>query len=186
MNDIASIKKTVKIIEKYKVPYAIFHCTNIYPTPYNLVRLNALKEIKKAFPKAILGLSDHTGDNYTSFAAVALGATVIEKHFIDTKKRSGPDISASIDKTQLKDLIDGVKKIYLLCLERFKEEKEQYMLYHAIKKIKKGEKFSYKNTWVKRPGNGDFKASQINKVLGKIAINNIKQNTQIKKKDIFK
>ncbi len=193
MNDIASIKKTVKIIEKYKVPYAIFHCTNIYPTPYNLVRLNALKEIKKAFPKAILGLSDHTGDNYTSFAAVALGATVIEKHFIDTKKRKGPDISASIDKTQLKDLIEGVRKIYLSLpgkKKALKEEKSTINFAFAsvvsIKKIKKGEKFSYKNTWVKRPGNGDFKASEIGKILGKIAINNIKQNTQIKKRDVFK
>lgn len=193
MNDITSIKKTVKIIEKYNVPYAIFHCTNIYPTPYNLVRLNALNEIKKAFPNAIIGLSDHTGDNYTSFAAVALGATVIEKHFVDTKKRRGPDISASIDKKQLKDLIDGVKKIYLSMPGKKKALKEEegtikfaFASVVAIKKIKKGEKFSYKNIWVKRPGNGDFKANQINKVLGKIATNNIKQNTQIKKKDIFK
>ena len=153
MNDIASIKKTVKIIKKYNVPYAILHCTNIYPTPYNLVRLNALKEIKKAFPEAILGLSDHTGDNYTSFAAVALGATVIEKHFIDTKKRSGPDISASIDKTQLKDLIDGVKKIYLSMPGKKRALKEEkgtinfaFASVVAIKKIKKG--LNFRNIYI--------------------------------------
>ena len=49
MNDINSIKKSVKIIEKYKIPYALMHTTNLYPTPYNLIRLNALKELKKIF-----------------------------------------------------------------------------------------------------------------------------------------
>ena len=66
MNDIKSIKKSVKIIERYKIPYALMHTTNLYPTPYNLIRLNALKELKKNFPNCVLGLSDHTGDNYTS------------------------------------------------------------------------------------------------------------------------
>ena len=193
MNNIKSIKKSVDIIEKHKLQYALMHTTNLYPTPYNLIRLNALLELKNTFPKAVIGLSDHTPDNVTSIAAMAMGAKIIEKHFIDTKKRSGPDISASIDKTQLKDLIDGVKKIYLSMPGKKRALKEEkgtinfaFASVVAIKKIKKGEKFSYKNTWVKRPGNGDFKASQINKVLGKIALNNIKQNTQIKKKDISK
>ncbi len=112
MNDIKSIKKSVKIIERYKIPYALMHTTNLYPTPYNLIRLNALKELKKNFPNCVLGLSDHTGDNYTSFAAIAMGASIIEKHFIDKKSRKGPDISASIDYNQLKDLIDGCNKIF--------------------------------------------------------------------------
>ena len=112
MNDINSIKKSVKIIEKYKIPYALMHTTNLYPTPYNLIRLNALKELKKNFPNCVLGLSDHTGDNYTSYAAVAMGASIIEKHFVDKKSRVGPDISASIDYNQLKDLIDGCNKIF--------------------------------------------------------------------------
>ena len=88
------------------------HTTNLYPTPYNLIRLNALKEMKKTFPRAVIGLSDHTGDNYTSLAAIAMGASIIEKHFVDSKKtRKGPDIPASIDFFQLRDLIDGAKKI---------------------------------------------------------------------------
>ena len=62
------------------------HTTNLYPTPYNLVRLNALDELKDYFPKAILGLSDHTPDNVTSIAAIAKGAKIIEKHFVDSKK----------------------------------------------------------------------------------------------------
>ena len=65
-----------------------------------------------------MGLSDHTGDNYTSFAAIAMGASIIEKHFIDKKSRKGPDISASIDYNQLKDLIDGCNKIFFQCQEK--------------------------------------------------------------------
>ena len=82
MNDIANIKKAVKIIESKKIPYALLHCTNIYPTPPNLVRLNSIDEMKKIFPKAVIGLSDHTGNNYTSFAALGKGASIIEKQRI--------------------------------------------------------------------------------------------------------
>ena len=70
MNDISSIKKSVNIIEKSKIRYALLHCTNLYPTPNKLLRLNAIDEMRKAFPKAVIGLSDHTGDNYSSFAAL--------------------------------------------------------------------------------------------------------------------
>ena len=59
-----------------------------------------------------MGLSDHTGENYTSFAALGKGVSIIEKHFIDSKKRKGPDISASIDKNQLRDLILGSREIH--------------------------------------------------------------------------
>ena len=86
MNNINSIKKSVKIIKKYKTPLAILHCTNIYPTPVHLVRVKAMLEIKKAFPNIPFGLSDHTRSNYTCYSAVALGASVIEKHFTDDKK----------------------------------------------------------------------------------------------------
>ena len=108
MNDIKSIKVACKIIEKHNINYALMHTTNLYPTPTNLIRLNSLKELKKNFPRAVIGLSDHTSDNLTSFAAIALGASIIEKHYVDSKKiRKGPDITASIDQKQLKELIIG-------------------------------------------------------------------------------
>ena len=192
MNNIAQIKKSVKIIEKNKIPYALMHTTNLYPTPYKLIRLNALKQLKKEFPKAILGLSDHTGDNYTSYAAVALGASIIEKHFVDDKKiRRGPDISASIDYNQLKRLIDGCNKIFNSIPGEKKAVKEEistmkfaFASVVSIKKITKGEKLSLKNIWVKRPGNGDFLAKDLKKIIGKTAKKNIRENIQIKKGDI--
>ena len=192
MNSIRDVKKTVAIIEKYKVPYALMHCTNIYPTPTNLVRLNAMTELKKNFPKAVIGLSDHTPDNFTSFAAIAMGASIIEKHFVDDKKkRVGPDIEASIDQKQLFDLIKGSKEIYLAKPGKkvpIKQENNTMRFAFAsvvsIKEIKKGEKLTHKNIWVKRPGTGYFKASDFKKLIGKKALKNIKTNRQIKKTDI--
>ncbi len=191
MNDIKSINKSVKIIERYKIPYALMHTTNLYPTPYNLIRLNALKELKKNFPNCVLGLSDHTGDNYTSFAAIAMGASIIEKHFVDKKSRKGPDISASIDYNQLKNLIDGCNKIFFSMPGKKKPVKQEYSTMKfafasvvSIKNINKGEKFSLKNLWVKRPGTGFYLAKDLKKILGKKAINNIRNNTQIKKGDV--
>ena len=112
MNDISSIKKSINILRKHKSKFAILHTTNLYPTPHKLIRLNALKEIKNIFPNTVYGLSDHTGENYTSFAAIALGASIIEKHFIDKSSRKGPDIKASVNSNQMKDLIRGVALIH--------------------------------------------------------------------------
>jgi sialic acid synthase SpsE len=98
MNNIESIKKTVKIIEKNNCPgYALLHTTNLYPTPNKSVRLNCLKILNDKFKGACIGLSDHTTSNFSSYGAITLGAQIIERHFTDTKKRKGPDISCSMD-----------------------------------------------------------------------------------------
>lgn len=192
MNDIKNIKKSVKIIEKNKIPYALLHTTNLYPTPYKLIRLNALHELKKYFPKAIIGLSDHTNNNHTSFAAIAMGASIIEKHFVHTKKRNfGPDIPASIDHEQLKDLIEGCNNIYESIPGNKKPPKEEestmkfaFASVVSTKKILKGEKLNKNNIWVKRPGTGYFLAEKFKYLIGKTAKREIGFNVQIKKGDI--
>lgn len=190
MNNLQSIKKSVSILKKKKIQFAILHTTNLYPTPHKLVRLKALEELKKKFPKTVFGLSDHTGDNYTSFAAVALGASIIEKHFIDNSKlRKGPDINASINTEQAKELIQGIEKIYKALpgdIEPVKEEKKTAEFAFASvvsdKFIKAGTSLNRTNIWVRRPGNGDFLARDYYKLLGKKVFFNIPKNTQIKKK----
>ena len=112
MNDIPSIKKAVQIMKKHKIQFALMHTTNLYPTPPNLVRLNALKEMKKAFPNIPLGLSDHTNNNFTSFAALGLGVSIIEKHYVDKKSRAGVDVPASIDFLQLNCLSLGIISLF--------------------------------------------------------------------------
>tara|TARA_A100001011_G_scaffold283866_1_gene294275 strand:+ start:420 stop:1460 length:1041 start_codon:yes stop_codon:yes gene_type:complete len=188
MNTISSIKPSVKIIRKYKIPYVLLHCTNIYPTPSNLIRLDAINTLKENFPDALLGLSDHSKSIFPCLGAISLGACVIEKHFTDSKKRIGPDISASMDPYELKLLIKGSKEIYL---SRGSEKKavkgEESTLKFAFasivatEEIKKGQKISKKNSFPKRPGTGDYLAKDYNKVLGKVATKNIKKNILIRK-----
>ena len=192
MNSIKSISKSVKMIRKHKLPYVLMHCTNIYPTPNNLVRLDCIQDLKKAYPDAIVGLSDHTSSIYPCLGAVSLGASVLEKHFIDNKKkRKGPDISASMDTHELKQLIEGSNKIFEARgsnKQPLKEEKKTiafaFQSVVSTKYILKGEKLSLKNIFLRRPGNGDFKVKDFNLILGKRVKRDIKKNFQIKLRDI--
>jgi N-acetylneuraminate synthase len=188
MNNINSIKKAVNILKKKKIQYAILHTTNLYPTKHSEVRLNALTQLKKIFPNTVIGLSDHTGDNYTSFAAVALGASIIEKHFIDKSSRKGPDISASVNTEQMSDLLRGVKLIHKAMpggiRPILKEKKTAKFAFASVVSnvdLKKNQILDKNNIWVRRPGNGDFKAFQYYSLLGRKLKKNIKKNTQIKK-----
>src|SRR6478752_5706877 len=107
MNTIESVSKAVNILRRQHVPFALLHTTNLYPTPDHLVRLNAMVELQKNFPDAVVGLSDHTLTNHACFGAVALGASVLERHFTDHKERIGPDIVCSMDVHACKELIEG-------------------------------------------------------------------------------
>ena len=107
MNDIPSIRKMVDILEKYNIQYALLHTTNLYPTPSHLVRFGAMQELQKEFPDTIIGLSDHTTSNLACFGAVALGASILERHFTDSMDRNDPDIVNSMDPEALKELIIG-------------------------------------------------------------------------------
>ena len=191
MNSISGIKKAVRILETASVDYALLHTTNIYPTPPELVRLGSIVQLKKEFPNAIVGLSDHTTTNHACFGAIALGASILERHFTDSMLRTGPDISCSMDPKSLEELLHGVK---ILFKERggakgaLEEEKVTSNFAFAsvvsIKKIKKGQKLTKENIWVKRPGNGDFLAEDYENLLGKIAVKEIETNTQIKKSQV--
>ena len=188
MNDVNSIKKAIKILKKRKVQYAILHTTNLYPTRHNQVRLNALKELKNIFPNIVIGLSDHTGDNYTSYAAIALGASIIEKHFIDNSSRKGPDISASVNTEQMIKLIRGVNLIQKAIPGGIKpiprEKKTANFAFASVvanKDLEKGTILNKNNIWVRRPGNGDFSAEEYYSLIGKKIKLKVKRNTQIKK-----
>ena len=191
MNNIKQISKTVKIIRKYKIPFALLHCTNVYPTPYSIVRLECVSELKKTFKDAVVGLSDHTLTNHTCLASVALGARILERHFIDKKSRKGPDVSCSMTPTELKDLIEGSKNIFSSLKGKKELVKEELVTARfafgsvsATNEIKKGEIFSKKNIFPKRPGNGFFTADDYYKLLGKKAKKNILAGSQIKKGDV--
>jgi N-acetylneuraminate synthase len=193
MNNIKDIKKTVKILKKFKIDYALLHTTNLYPTPSNLVRLGALDDLKKAFPKTIIGLSDHTTSNLACFGAVALGASILERHFTDRMDREGPDIINSMDSLALRELIIGSNELAKMRGGRKKRLKEEQITIDfafatvvTIKPIKKGEILTKENIWVKRPGIGEIKAKSFKKILGKKALINLDENIHLKKAYISK
>ena len=191
MNDIRSITPSVKLFRKYKIPFVLLHCTNIYPTDHKLVRLQAMSQIQKSFPDAIIGLSDHTEGIYTCLGAVSLGAKVIEKHFTDDKKSRGPDMSCSMDPNELKELIDGSKIIYEALEGKkapLKEEKKTiafaFASVAATKNIKKNDILTTENIFPIRPGNGYFQIKDFKKLLGKKAKKNISKGNQLKRNDL--
>jgi N-acetylneuraminate synthase len=187
MNNLLSISKAVKILEKYNTPYALMHCTSIYPTPYRKVRLGALIQLQEAFPKAVIGLSDHSPSIYPCLGAVALGASILERHFTSDKKWPGPDIEISMNPKELCELIEGSKAIHqslggeknILSEERSTID-FAYACVVAIQDIRAGEIFSEKNIWVKRPGTGEIKAESFESLLGRKAEKDIRINSQIK------
>lgn len=187
MNSIQSIKKSVDIFEKYKIPFALLHVTSLYPTPYDKVRLGALSELRNEFPNAVIGLSDHSLGNYTCFASIALGASIIEKHFTSNKNWPGPDISLSIDSNELNELIIGSRAIFASLGGRKDILNEEsitsnfaYSSVVSISDIKKDELFTKENIWVKRPGTGEIRASEFEKIINKKAKTDINKNMQLK------
>ncbi len=193
MNDIKSIEKTVNILEKYGVDYALMHTTNLYPTKPYMVRLGAMQEMMKAFPNVPIGLSDHTLNNNACISAMALGAALVERHFTDRKDRPGPDVACSMDGKDLAELLLAADEVPLMLGGEKKALKEEQVTIDfafatvvTIKPIKKGEKFTNDNIWVKRPGTGEILAEEFNSILGKTAKFDIPNDTQLERKMIAK
>lgn len=185
MNNIETIAPAVKIIEDYGLEYGLLHCTSMYPTPYDKVRLGAMKQLKDRFPKAHVGLSDHSLGIWTALAAVALGAEIIEKHFTLNRNWPGPDNKISILPGELRDLVNGARAITQAMggkKEILEDEKPvsdfAYASVVSTRDIKAGEELTSGNIWVKRPGGG-IHASYLPTVLGCYAKVDIPANTQV-------
>jgi sialic acid synthase SpsE len=190
MNTIESITKAVAIFDKYKVPLALLHTTNLYPTPIHLVRFGAMMELHHAFPDKVFGLSDHTLNNNACLGAVALGGAILERHFTDHMQRIGPDIICSMDEHACKELIVNSAEIALMrggTKQAAKEEQVTIDFAFAtvctIKPIKKGELLTNENIWVKRPGTGRILAEYFKDLIGKKATRFINNDEQLDFKD---
>lgn len=192
MNDIPSIQKSVDILRKYNVPYTLLHCTNVYPTPDNLIRLGGVEQLANEFPDAVVGLSDHSVDNLACLGAVAVGASVLERHFTDSKSRPGPDIECSMDGKECEELIKlSARMQKMRGGSKGAVEEEQVTIDFAyasvvtIASIKKGEVFTKNNLWVKRPGTGDFLADDYEKLIGKKATIDIPADNLLKTEHVL-
>lgn len=164
MSDLKEIKEALHVLTNEGLnlnEITVLHCTTEYPAPISEVNLMAMNTIAETF-KVKVGYSDHTEGIGISLAAVAIGATVIEKHFTLDKKMEGPDHKASLDPSELKKLVEGIRNIELAMgngiktpsPSEIKNKEAARKSIVAFKPIKSGELFSSENLTVKRPGNG--------------------------------
>lgn len=191
MNSIETVRPAVEILRAARVPFALLHTTNIYPTDPALVRLEAIVELKQSFPDALVGLSDHTTTNYPCLGAVALGASILERHFTDSKSRIGPDISCSMDGPEMAALIEGARIIQLARAGRKGAVAQEaptiafaFASVVTIKPIKRGEVLSLDNLWVKRPGTGEFLAKDFEGLLGRKVGRDLDADVQLRRADL--
>lgn len=186
MNTIESITKAVAIFDQHNVPVALLHTTNLYPTPIHLVRLGAMVEMHDAFPDKVFGLSDHTLNNNACLGAVALGGSILERHFTDHMQRTGPDIVCSMDEQACAELITSSNEIWQMRGGTKKPALEEQVTIDfafatvcTIAPIQKGELFTKENIWVKRPGTGKILAEHFNDLIGKSATMDIANDVQL-------
>jgi N-acetylneuraminate synthase len=191
MNDIGSVRPSVEILRRAGVPFALLHCTSMYPTPYEKVRLGALADLAAAFPDAVLGLSDHSLGNYTCLAAVALGASVLEKHFTSDLSWPGPDVPISIDPAGLADLVRGSRAVHAAlggAKSILPEEQPTidfaYACVVSIRDIPRGRVLSRDDVWVKRPGTGEILSAHFESLLGRTAARDIPRDRQLSWADL--
>jgi N,N'-diacetyllegionaminate synthase len=142
-------------------PISLLSCVSEYPPVYEDINLGVIQVMQQRFPKALIGHSDHTPDLFTCYAAVALGARIIEKHVILDKRTPGPDQSVSINFQELAELVDGIRKIEVaLGSEKSVHGREQQIRTWAFRSvvsmrdIRAGEILSEEMLWTKRPGTG--------------------------------
>jgi len=192
MSLIREVREAVNLVKGCGAPLILTHCVSGYPTPYERVNLGMMKRYRDAFSLPV-GLSDHSRGIYTALGAVALGASVIEKHFTLDKMQKGPDHASSIEPHELGELVKGARAVFMaLGSERkiFPEERQivAWARESVVSEvdIPKGRRIRRNMVWVKRPGpdKGAIPARCLGRVIGKIAKRNIPKNVQIKWSDI--
>ena len=153
----------------------VLHANTMYPTPMEDVNLNAMKTIKKEFDVAV-GYSDHTLGIEVDIAAVAMGASIVEKHFAIDKAKEGPDHRASLELEELRAMVIAIRNVEKALGDGIKipsgSEKPNIVVARksilASQKIKKGDTLTEENIIVKRPGNG-ISPMKWDEVIGLVA-----------------
>ena len=178
MADMGEIEDALDILVEAGTPkeyITILHANTMYPTPMEDVNLRAMVTIGNTFD-ITYGYSDHTLGIEVDIAAVALGASVIEKHFTLDKMMEGPDHKASLEPSELKAMVQGIRNIEKALGSSIKKpsssEKPNMVVVRksivASRTIKKGEKLTQENLTIKRPGNG-ISPMRWDEIVGSIA-----------------
>jgi len=174
-----------------KSDLTILHCNTEYPTPMVDVNLKAMNALGEKFGVKV-GYSDHTIGIEVPIAAVALGATVVEKHFTIDKKMIGPDHKASLDPQELKDMVIGIRNIEKALGSSLKEPTTSELKnrdiarrsIHLANDIKKGEALKKTDIVMKRPGNG-ISPYDIDNIIGKLVKRDLLNDSILNPNDLL-
>ncbi len=186
MSTLHEVSEAVDILKKNGAgEITLLHCTTQYPTSYEDVNLNAMLTLKHTF-NCEIGYSDHTEGIEIPVAAVAMGATVIEKHFTLDRTMEGPDHKASLEPDELKAMVSSIRHIEVAIGSGEKKPVESEMKNKlvarksiiAARNIKQGEILTENNLTVKRPGNG-ISPMKWYAILGTAAIKDFKEDELI-------
>ncbi len=187
MHSIDDIKTTVKILKDFKIDYALLECTNLYPSPPENVSLAGIKELQENFSDTIIGFSDHSIGCQMALASVALGASILERHFTDDRYRKGPDISCSMDPAELKFLKGRANEIFIARENKKSRTKEEEPVYDFARSsivadmdLPENHEIREDDIWARRPGSGEIPGSDFDKIIGLVTKKKISKNEQLK------
>jgi N-acetylneuraminate synthase len=190
MQTIDTIRASVQILEDAGIEYALLECTNLYPSPPEIVSLQGVTDLKNAFPNAVVGFSDHSIGPEMALASVALGASILERHYTDTRYRKGPDISCSMDPAELRFLVDRSREIHTALMnpkQRTAPEEDVYRFARASVvadlDLPAGHTIAEADIWARRPGSGNIAGYDFDKVVGKTLKVAVTRNQQLKWSD---
>lgn len=178
MSNLGEIEAAIDVLEQAGTPrkkIIVLHCNTEYPAPMDEVNLRAMRSVGQAFGVEV-GFSDHTEGIEIAIAAVALGATVIEKHFTLDRNLPGPDHRASIEPNELTRLVSSIRNVELAMGDGIKRPGPSESLNRPIGRksliaatpISKGDIFSEANLTAKRPGTG-ISPMRLDEVVGRMA-----------------
>lgn len=190
MQAIDGLRRSVEILENSGVEYALLECTNLYPSPPEIVSLQGIGELRAAFPSAVIGFSDHSIGPEMAAAAVALGACILERHFTDSRYREGPDISCSMDPAELRKLISLSREIHLAARNPKSRTAAEEGVYRfarssvvADRDLPAGSIVALDDVWARRPGSGEIPGHDLAEVIGRTVTRDVGRNTQLKWSD---
>ncbi|GLQ34690.1 polyhydroxyalkanoate synthesis repressor PhaR [Amylibacter marinus] len=190
MQTIETVRASVEILDAAGIEYALLECTNLYPSPPEIVSLQGVVDLQNAFPNAVVGFSDHSIGPEMALASVALGACILERHYTDTMERDGPDIICSMDPAELAVMVQKSRDIHTAlhnAKKRTGPEEDVYRFARgsvvADRDLPAGQVITEADIWARRPGSGEIAGFEFDQVVGKTLKHAVTFNQQLRWSD---
>ena len=190
MQTIETLRKSVQILRMQALNMPCWNA-RIFILPPEIVSLQGVTDLKNAFPNAVVGFSDHSIGPEMALASVALGASILERHYTDTRYRKGPDLVNAMDPAELRFLIERSREIHIALMNpkrRTGPEEDVYRFARASvvadTDLAAGHIITERDIWARRPGSGEIAGFEFDQVVGKTLKVPVTRNQQLKWSDL--